>query len=64
LIVNRAEMVDIRCHVLRDTGNAVLIEKESVKHWIPLSQVDRITRLNGVSIVRMAAWLAKSRNLI
>lgn len=57
------EMVEIECHVLRDTGEAILIEIDSVKHWIPLSQVDRITRLNGITRVRMAAWLARARSL-
>lgn len=56
------------CEIEAETSKAILVSTEEHPDgiWLPLSQIDKITRsLNKrCSKVRMTAWIAKEKGLI
>lgn len=51
--------------IVRETDNAILVQHEGDEHWIPLSQVSKITRTTnkGQDTVTMTAWIAGKKGL-
>ena len=43
-----------------ETDNALLLNTARGKHWLPFSQINKITRFkNGQAQVTISAWLAR-----
>lgn len=59
------DVVEVRVDEFpNETRNAILIRVDDELTWLPLSQVDRITRRpEGGGSVHVRRWLAQSRGL-
>ena len=56
------------CRIIKTTRDAVLIQKDSDRWWIPLSQVDPYTRNHlekgkEVDVFEVARWFAEKEGI-
>lgn len=63
-----SEMFELTdCDVVAETEKAIKVTTDEHEDgvWLPLSQVDKITRATAErsSVVRMTAWIAKMKGL-
>lgn len=57
-------MTTVKCCIEHETDEAILITADGEKHWIPLSQVEKIVRRPiGFDEVQMTDWIAKQKGL-
>lgn len=50
--------------IRKETDKAMLVRQDDVLAWLPMSQVDRITRLrDGRAIVSIPDWIADDKGL-
>ena len=58
----------ILCTIIHETARAVLISVAGEKHWIPLSQITELHKVNeGLgegTYVKMKEWIAKEKGFI
>ena len=51
--------------IVKETYAAILLRTTGGQQvWVPLSQVSRITRIDGGPVVRMTAWIAREKGFI
>jgi len=63
----KGELYELSCEIKAETDKAVLLLDYATgkELWVPLSQVDRLTRYpDGTAVVFMTAWIAKQKGLI
>jgi len=55
------------CTIGRDSasGKAVLVEIDGTQHWLPYSQINKITRTTskGCDSLEITAWIAREKGL-
>lgn len=50
--------------IRKETDKALLVRRDDVLVWLPLSQVERITRLrDGRAVIFIPDWLADEKGL-
>lgn len=61
-----SKFVDLKGKIINETQDALLFRTDDYDSdvWIPLSQVERITRWGHEDEVRMTDWIAKQKGLI
>ena len=63
----KSDLIDVTMQLHHRTDRAILVSDDGDKDnavWLPLSQVEVLTKENGIIEVTMPGWLAVEKGLV
>ena len=59
----KRKLVEVSGRIMRETEKAVLVDINDEEVWLPLSQVEEITRRPEGDTLLITAWIAEQKGL-